>query len=220
MIPAKTCYDRAIHAARQADDRRIEAYATLRQGYLDLYGRKTPVAGLERAQRVAVVSAGDAPALSGLALLLVAEANAMLGNAPACERALSVARSQLDVMEHRETSESFFSVAEYDRIAGSCYLSLNRLRLAEGSLCRAAHALTSKAKSQAIVLGNLGLSRIRRLEFEGAAEALTKAIDTLEGTRGGGGLNVAFTAGRELRPWRGMPVVDDVIDRLFGLAAN
>jgi hypothetical protein len=34
---------------------------------------------------------------------------------------------------------------------------------------------------------------------------------------GGGGLNIIFGAGRELRPWRTVPVVQDVCDRLLTL---
>jgi hypothetical protein len=39
----------------------------------------------------------------------------------------------------------------------------------------------------------------------------------VEQARGGGGLNVAFTAARELRPWRNERVVQEVNDRLLAL---
>jgi len=52
-----------------------------------------------------------------------------------------------------------------------------------------------------------------------AAASLHAAIDLIETTRGGGGLNVVFSAGRELQPWREMPIVRDVFDRLFALVA-
>jgi hypothetical protein len=38
-------------------------------------------------------------------------------------------------------------------------------------------------------------------------------------TWSGGGLNIVFGAGRELRPWRHVPVVQDVYDRLLSLMA-
>ena len=43
------------------------------------------------------------------------------------------------------------------------------------------------------------------------------SIDVVEQTRGGGGLNVVFTAARELRPWRNERAVQDVNDRLLAL---
>jgi hypothetical protein len=46
---------------------------------------------------------------------------------------------------------------------------------------------------------------------------LHRAIDLLEVSRGGGGLNVVSTAVRELRPWRQEPVVQDVQERLLAL---
>ncbi|GAA4061336.1 hypothetical protein [Actinomadura miaoliensis] len=42
----------------------------------------------------------------------------------------------------------------------------------------------------------------------------------VEQTRGGGGLNVVFKAGRELRPWRNEPLVRDVHDRMMALMTN
>ncbi|WP_018790317.1 hypothetical protein [Salinispora arenicola] len=75
------------------------------------------------------------------------------------------------------------------------------------------------SKSQAIVLGNLALARIHQQKLDEAAAALHSAIDVVEMTWGGGGLNVVFGAGRELRPWRQVPVVQDVYDRLLTLMA-
>jgi hypothetical protein len=54
---------------------------------------------------------------------------------------------------------------------------------------------------------------------EQAATVLHRAIDLLEMTRGGGGLNVVFAAAREFRPWRHEPSVQDVNDRLLALMA-
>jgi hypothetical protein len=51
-------------------------------------------------------------------------------------------------------------------------------------------------------------------------EALHRAIDVVEQTWGGGGLNLIFAAGRELRPWRKAAVVQDVHERLLTLMAR
>jgi hypothetical protein len=49
--------------------------------------------------------------------------------------------------------------------------------------------------------------------------SIHRAIDIIDTTRGGGGLTVAFTAGRALNPWRGSTAVQQVHDRLFTLMA-
>ncbi|WP_308201327.1 hypothetical protein [Carbonactinospora thermoautotrophica] len=42
----------------------------------------------------------------------------------------------------------------------------------------------------------------------------------VELTRGGGGLNIVFRAGRELQPWRHVAAVQDMYDRLLALIAT
>jgi hypothetical protein len=46
-----------------------------------------------------------------------------------------------------------------------------------------------------------------------------RAIDAVALTRGGGGLNLVFAAGRELREWRDEVWVQDINDRLLALMA-
>jgi hypothetical protein len=53
-----------------------------------------------------------------------------------------------------------------------------------------------------------------------AAARLHQTIDVIEINWGGGGLNIVFGASRELRPWRDVPVVQDVHDRLLSLIAT
>src|SRR5690606_41021691 len=50
-----------------------------------------------------------------------------------------------------------------------------------------------------------------------AVGALHRAVDVVEATRGGGGLNIVFSACRELRPWRNVDLVQDVYDRVMTL---
>ena len=45
-------------------------------------------------------------------------------------------------------------------------------------------------------------------------------MDVIEQNWGGGGLNIIFGAGKELSPWRSVPVVQDVHDRLLTLMAG
>jgi transcriptional regulator with XRE-family HTH domain len=83
-----------------------------------------------------------------------------------------------------------------------------------------AAAHSDHSKPPAIVLGNLALALIRQGDLDEAAGRLHEAIDVIELNRGGGGLNIAFTAGREMRPWRTVPAVQDVYDRLLTLMAG
>ncbi|WP_027929190.1 helix-turn-helix domain-containing protein [Amycolatopsis thermoflava] len=213
-------FDQAIHAARQVGATAAESYATLRKSYLALYGEKQPKVGLAAAHEAAVIAKPVSPALTGLALLHVAEANAMLRERRACETALGAAQEQLDLVGEADTAGEYFSSPEIDRMAGSCYLFLGLAERAEVPLLRAARTLATRKKLQAIVLGNLSLARLRQGEIDGAVQALHGAIDALQTTRGGGGLNVAFAAGKELRPWRQHGAVQEVGERLFALMAG
>lgn len=212
-------FERAIHTARRIDDRAGEAYATLRKSYLALYGEKAPHIGLRHAQAAAHIGSPCSPALTGLSLLHVAEAHAMLQQRHDCERTLDNARMQLDRVNGTEDS-NHLTQAEIERMAGSCYLFLDLPATAQPVLHRASRSLENKKKPQSIVLGNLTLALIRQGELEAAAQALHHTIDALESSRGGGGLNIAFQAGRELKRWRNEPAVHELHDRLFTLMSS
>jgi len=66
-------------------------------------------------------------------------------------------------------------------------------------------------------VSDLALAGIRQRNVDAAVVRLHEAIDVVEQNRGGGGLNVVFTAARELRPWRNEGVVQEVNDRLLAL---
>jgi hypothetical protein len=201
------------------NDPAIAAYAALRQSYLALYGERNPVAGVGLAQQAADLAGPVSPALTGLGLLHVAEASAMLGDRNSCERALGQAEDRLTRIDDTDIAGEYLSASDVRRMSGSCYLFLRLPSKAEAILEGAAKALARKRKAQSIVLGNLSLAYIRQYKLDEAATSLHSAIDALEVSRGGGGLTIAFTAGRELRQWRNEPAVNDVNDRLLALVA-
>lgn len=217
---AHTYFDQAVSAARQLRDPAAEGLALLRKSFVALYGERDPQSGLELTTQAAEATGGVSHVLTGLAILHAAEAQAMLGQLTQCEQALSRARAQFDQIADDDTAIDLYSPAQFGRLAGSCYLFLNDARRAQPILEDTASALRDRSKSQAIVLGNLALACIRQGDLDEAAARLHEAIDVIEQTMGGGGLTIVFAASRELRPWRSLPAVDEVQDRLLGLMAT
>jgi hypothetical protein len=211
-------YDQAIFAANRAGASTAEAYARLRKGYVALYGEQEPQAGLRLAQEAAMLAAtAGSHALQGLALLHAGEGYAMLGIRKECEAALGAAKAHLQAMRTADPAHGLLSVDRLGRIQGSCYLTLGDSAKAGSILESTARRLQGRHESKAIILGNLALAHARQRDVEQAATVLHRAIDLLEVSRGGGGLNVVSAAVRELRPWRNEPVVQDVNERLLAL---
>ena len=105
-------------------------------------------------------------------------------------------------------------------LAGSCYLFLGDAKAAVSLLEETAQAAQERhSKPHALVLGNLALAYISQGALDAAVASLHLAIDVTEVSRGGGGLNVIFTAGRQLRRWRQNSGVQDVYDRIMALMA-
>lgn len=209
----------AINASRHARDPYAESYAVLRKSFVALYGEKDPDNGLALAQEAAEVAKLCSPSLAGLSFLHMAEGYAMRGDLTSCDDALKGAEAMLDRVGEHDPGAGFFTINEFNRLAGSCYLYLELPHRAEPILSETANALAAKKKSQAIALGNLALSLIRQRKLEEAASTMHQTIDAVELTRGGGGLNLAFAAGRELWAWRTEPLVRDINDRLLALMA-
>jgi hypothetical protein len=211
-------YDQAISAANRASETTVEAYARLRKSYVALYGEQEPQVGLRLAQEAATLAAtAGSHALQGLALLHTGEGYAMLGDRRQCEAALGAAETHLQAMHTTDPAHGLLSADRLGRIQGSCYLTLGNNAKAGSILESTARRLQGRHKSKAIVLGNLALAHVRQRDINQAATVLHRAIDLLEVSRGGGGLNVVSAAVRELRPWRHEPVAQDVNERLLAL---
>jgi hypothetical protein len=149
--------------------------------------------------------------------LHVAEAHAMLGDARRCHEALGAAEQHFAGIRPDDPANVLFCPSHHGRLAGSCWLFLGKPAKAEQILDATRQLTTVSRKSTAILCGNLALASIRQSNIDAATARLHQAIDVLEHTRGGGGLNVVFAAVRELRPWRLERAVQEVNDRLFTL---
>lgn len=162
---------------------------------------------------------GASHVLTGLAMLHVAEAHAMLGDRHACEQALDAASGQFIRIQPGDPAIDLFSPSQAGCLAGSCYLFLHDAKGAAAILEETARALRDHSKSQAVVLGNLALAYVRLGHLDAAVTRLNAAIDVTERHHGGGGLNIICAAGRQLRPWRRNSEVLDVYDRIMTLMA-
>src|SRR5215218_3151810 len=109
-------------------------------------------------------------------------------------RALGAAEAHLQAMRTADPAHGLLSADRLGRIQGSCYLALGDSAKAGWILEATARRLQGRHKSKAIVLGNLALAHVRQRDVEQAATVLHRAIDLLEVTRGGGGLNVVSAA--------------------------
>jgi len=212
-------FDQAVHAAQERGDKAAEGLALLRKSFVALYGWRDPKAGLGLTQQTASTAAGASQVLTGLAMLHTAEAHAMLGNRRDCEQALQAAGAQFGRIQPGDPAIDLFSPSQPGRLAGSCYLFLHDAKGAAGILEETAQALQDQSKSQVVVLGNLALAYIRLGSLDAAVARLNLAIDVTERNRGGGGMTIICSAGRQLRRWRDSPEVQDVSDRIMALMA-
>jgi hypothetical protein len=80
--------------------------------------------------------------------------------------------------------------------------------------------MRDQSKAQAVVLGNLALALIRQGQLDEAAGRLHQAMGVIQLNWGAGGLNLSLSAAWELRPWRSVPAVQDVNDRLLTLMSG
>ena len=193
--------------------------ALLRKSFVALYGWQDPQAGLALTSLAARAGEGASQVLTGLALLHAAEAHAMFGGRRDCEQEFAAAATRFGRIQAGDPAIDLFSPTQPGRLAGSCYLFLGDAKTAAAILERTARELQDRSKAQAVVLGNLAIAHIRQGSRDAAVTTLHQAIDVTERNRGGGGLNVIFSGGRELRRWRRSTGVQDVYDRIMALMA-
>ncbi|MCM3883076.1 hypothetical protein [Frankia sp. R82] len=217
---AHTYLGRAAAAGRELRNPILEGFALLRSTIVALYGERDPQSALDLAGRCMTVTAGSSDALTGLATLHAAEAYAMQRSTTGCEELLGQAEHLLGSATTADEASYLYSPSHIPRIAGSCYLALGQPKKAEDLLTRAYSHSRNPAKADAIVLGNLALAHIRQRKPDEAAHAFHQALDVVTRTWGGGGITMAFTISRELRPWRHMPAVADACDRLLDVMAS
>jgi tetratricopeptide (TPR) repeat protein len=178
-------FDQAIKAARQRGDKAADGLALLRKSFVALYGWRDPQAGLALAELATRATDGTSQVLTGLAMLHVAEAHAMLGDRRDYEQALGAAGGPFGSIQADDPAIDLFSPTQAGRLAGSCYLFLHDAKTAVAILEHAARELQDQSKAQAVVLGNLAIAHIREDSRDAAVAMLHQAIDVTERNRGG-----------------------------------
>ncbi|WP_412542659.1 helix-turn-helix transcriptional regulator [Longispora sp. K20-0274] len=207
----------AVASARAAGDRIAECHALLRTCYVALYGTHDPVAGAAHAQRAATV-ARHSPALRALALLHVAEAHAMLGEARDCDATLDTAHALLADPDTDDPGRFLLDPAPFRRLAGAAHLRLGRPATARALLDRAADDLPP-TKTTTLLLGTLARAHAHEGHLDAAVATLHRAADQLAAHRGAAGLRAVGAAMDDLARWRAEPSVATLRDHLNTIGA-
>lgn len=217
---ARDYFEQAANAARRAHDPTLEARALLRFSFIALYGQNAPRLGLALTTSAAKVSRRVSPVIGALTHLHAAEAHAMLGSATECRRSLAAAETDLGAHHRGDPAEDLYSSSVRGRMVGSCLLRLGDYQAALAELDEASTCAAPLSKSKALIVANSALALARSGDADGAAERLEDAVDLIEITRGGGALNLAFQAGRELHQKSDGAATKNVVDRLMSLMAG
>jgi tetratricopeptide (TPR) repeat protein len=217
---ARAYLDRAAAAGREMRNPIAEGLALLRSTIIALYGERTPDSALDLAYRCVAVTEGSSNVLAGLATLHAAEAHAIQRQQRECDELLGQAETLFGQVDASDEALHLYSPGHFPRMAGSCFLFLNRPKAAENLLERAIARPQDPSKSDAIVLGNLALAHIRQRRPDEAGHAFDQALDVVTRTWGGGGITMAFQVSRELQSWRHVPTIQDACERLLDVMAS
>lgn len=217
---AELQFSAAEDLARRCHDPALEGRALLRHTYLALYGQDDPHTGLRLTTHAAELARHTSPAIIALAELHAGEAHAMLGDKAASHRSLRAAENELARIDEFDPALDLYSPSIGSRLVGSSLIRLHDYTGALSALDEAAALASPGSKSQALVVANSALTLARSGQADAAAARLTEAIAMIEATRGGGALNIAFQAGRELHRRHPSPATSDVVDRLMALVAG
>ncbi|MGH8901476.1 MAG: hypothetical protein ACRDYA_07285 [Egibacteraceae bacterium] len=219
VAPAR-CFEHAVEASTQVRGGWAEALPRVGQCLIAIYNDKDPKRALDLASRAAACAGdGSSHALAGESFGFVGEAQAMLGEGWGCERALERARSHAERIAPDDPVLGRF--VWVDAFAGICHLSLGDARSAELVLRESlANLGAGKEKAKAARLGDLAIALVRQRDPEQGVAVLHQAMDLVECSWSGRGVQRVFMAGRELRPWIGEPFVQDVQDRLLALGGS
>lgn len=213
-------FDQAVDLASNVKDGWVEASPRMFQRFIPVYGAdKDPRKGLVLAERaVARAADGSSRVVAGWSSALAAEAYADLGEERSARLALDRASAHLTRVAADDPLYGVFGREQLGGFIGVCHLRLHYPKGAQAALQQTAQNFrVGKEKHKSVILGDLATAFIGQGEPEQAAVLLHEAIDLVDLTRDAGGMKRVFSAGRQLRPWRNEPFVQEVQDRLLAL---
>jgi hypothetical protein len=213
-------FEQAVDLASNVKDGWVEASPRMFQRFIPVYGTgKDPRKGLVLAERaVARAADGSSRVVAGWSCALAAEAYADLGEERSARLALDRANAHLARVAADDPLYGVFGREQLGGFIGVCHLRLHHPKGAQAALQETAQRFgVGKEKHKSVILGDLAAAFIGQGEPEQAAVVLHEAIDLVEVTRDAGGMKRVFSAGRQLRPWRNEPFVQEVQDRLLAL---
>ncbi|GIG59188.1 hypothetical protein Lfu02_35600 [Longispora fulva] len=213
-VRALARFTEALGFASAADDHVTGTHALLRTSYVALYGDRDPLAGAAHARRAAT-SARHSPSLRALALLHVAEAHAMLGEARDCEATLDAAHALFADTDIDDVGRFLLDPAPFPRLAGACELRLGRPARSRALLEEAVDLPPTKTTT--LILGTLARALTLERHLDAAVATLHRTVDQLAVHRGAAGTHATLAAVRDLDPWRTEPRVATLRDRLHTL---
>jgi hypothetical protein len=214
-------YDQAIVAASNVKEGWVEAFPRMFQRFNPVSaGTMHLGTGLELAERASArAQDGSSHVVAGWSLAFTAEAHALLGEERKAKLALDRADVHLSKAVAHDPMFGVFAREQLGGFVGACHLHLRDPRAAQVALQESAQRLgAGKEKHKSVILGDVSTALVLQGEPEQASAVLHQAIDLVEQTGSAAGKRRVFAAGRQLGPWRNEPFVQEVQDRLLGLA--
>jgi hypothetical protein len=214
-------YDQAIAAASNVKEGWAEAFPRMFQRFNPVSaGNMDMRTGLELAKKASAhAEDGSSHVVAGWSLAFTAEAHALLGEERKAKLTLDRADFHLSKAEPDDPMFGVFARDQLGGFVGACHLHLDDPRSAQLTLQECVKRLgAGKEKHKSVILGDVSTALVLQSEPEQASAVLHQAIDLVELTGSAAGKRRVFTAGRQLRPWRDQPFVQEVQDRLLALA--
>jgi hypothetical protein len=214
-------YDQAIAAGSNVNEGWAEAFPRTFQRFNPVSaGSMIPRTGVELAEQASArAEDGSSHIVAGWSLAFAAEAQALLGEERKAKLRLDRAALHLSKVAPDDPIFGVFAREQLGGFVGACHLRLNDPKGAQIALQESARSLgAGKEKHKSVMLGDVSTALVLQGEPEQASAVLHQAIDLVELTGSGAGKRRAFTAGRQLGPWRNEPFVQEVQDRLLALA--
>ena len=180
---ARNCFGEALAMSRQANNAQVETRALANLAYQsNLLARPREALRYAAGAEHAAAGHGGTVWLTTLPQFRLAIGNALTGNAPDADRAVSNARRALERDNEAANEEwsAFLSPMEIDGIEATCAIELQRPGRAERLLEQAIAGYAAQfARNLAGLRVRLARARLDNGHVDGAAEAAHRALDDL-----------------------------------------